>query len=134
MPSISAARLLSIGTLVSAGLISTVVIVNIVRSLPHQFQDFSLAFWIVSIDIILLCLLLALGTVTRSSWMNHNFGFMQYSAGAGMLLMFIGSLTLGSQWYQNVVGGIAIFWGIVSIIVHFCYSDGVHRTEPLLPS
>lgn len=134
----SAARLLAIGSLACAGGCIAADIINVVSLLPSQLtQNFSIAFWVTSIDLLLLAALLAFGSLTTHPKMVHHFGFLQYSAGTGMLLMFLGSMTLGMAGKIGLVSGAtAIAWGALSVVVH-CVSPrttDAPRNEPLLPS
>jgi hypothetical protein len=66
----------------------------------------------------------------------HYFGFLQYSAGSGMLLMFIGCFVMGMAGQFGLISGAtSIGWGALSVVVHYATADrGAARNEPLLPS
>ena len=93
MASMPATRLLAAGTLSCAASCAASNIINFVWGLPKQLSN--LTFWILTVDILILCALLALGSLMRHEFVTKYFGFLQHLAGVGMLLMFIGSLVLG---------------------------------------
>lgn len=136
MAPMSATRLISFGTLAAAIACAAATIINFVWYLPEQFSKaFSITFWILTVDIVLLCALLALGSISRHEKVLHHFGFMQYSAGTGMLLIFIGSLVLGMAGNVGLISGAtSIGIGGLSIVVHFATEPRgeAARTEPLL--
>ena len=53
-----------------------------------------------------------------SRWLATYFGFSQFPAGSGLLLLLIGILALGTASNVKFVGWISISWGIVSLIAH----------------
>ena len=138
MPCLSS--MLSIGTLMCSVGCAAAAIINFVRGLPAQFSSsIKIAFWVSTIDILLLCFLLALGSAYSSEKLNLYFGFLQYSAGSGMLLIFIGSLVLGiAGELGEICGATAMGWGAFSIMIHCATSGadvrGAPRNEPLLPA
>ena len=135
-PTMPATRLLSMGTLACATACAATCVINFVQQIPQQMHNFSIAFWVSSVDVLLLCALLGLGAVTRHAQIEQLFGFLQFSAGAGFLLMFIGSLVLGMAGTVGIVSGaVSMSWGLVSMFLHCATGESsAPRNEPLLPS
>lgn len=132
-----APRFLAIGTLVCAAACATATIFNFVSAVPGHF--FTVSFWVStfvsSLDILLLCALLALSALSKSERLYRLFGFLQYSAGSGLLVIFVGSRVLGAAGYLGIaVGALSMGFGAVCVTIHFAIErDGdAPRNEPLL--
>ena len=61
---------------------------------------------------------LAFVSLSPSQWLATYFGFSQFPAGSGLLLILIGILALGTASDVKFVGWICIAWGILDLIAH----------------
>lgn len=131
-------RVITIGTLACAVGVCGVCVAAFVIGIPSQFKyGFTISFWVVNIDIILFALLIALTSLSKNETLQQLFGFLQYKAGSGAALLFLGSLALGMAGTIGlVVGSITMAWGAISIVGHFATprTSSAPRHEPLLPS
>ena len=135
---VSISRILSFVTLCCALAAAASDIINFVEHLSDQLtHHFALEFWLLSVDIVLLCALLALGSLVGTERIFQYFGFLRYPLGTGMLLIFIGTLVVGMAGTFGWVTGIACMaWGLISCAIHFATERGSQAptNEPLLPS
>ena len=136
MSGLTLQRVVAFGTLACATACCAANVINFVRALPDQLaHHFVIAFWLLSLDIVLLTALLFIGSLVRSARFLHYFGFLQYTAGSGVLLTLIGSLVIGMAGQIGLIAGAAsIGWGGLSCAIHCATKSRTPATnEPLLP-
>jgi hypothetical protein len=77
--------------------------------------------------------MLTLISLTTMRCIPVHFGFLQWMAGSGSTLLFSGILSLGTWFAGQIIGGISIAWGVISIVAHFMLrGQGGHVNAPLL--
>ena len=131
-------RVITIGTLATSLACVVCCVYTFIIGLPGIFKSgFNISFIVTTFDIILLCLLIALTSLSRNETLQHLFGFLQYKAGTGFSLIFVGSLVLGMAGTVGlIIGSVTMAWGVISIVGHFTVSGstGAPTHEPLLPA
>jgi hypothetical protein len=129
----SRARILSLGTFCCAAVCAAAVVTDMFRMFPNYLGDAFQAF-LVHLYALVFILLLLISSLVQNSWLLRHFGFLQYSSGSGLFLIFVGSLC---YWYADILGqygGIAsMVWGALMVVFSCAqrHSYGTH-TEPLL--
>ena len=129
----SRARILSLGTFCCAAVCAAAVVIDLIKMFPNYLGDAFQAF-LVHLYALVFILLLLISSLVQNSWLLRHFGFLQYSSGSGLFLIFVGSLC---YWYADILGqygGIAsMVWGALMVVFSCAqrHSYGTH-TEPLL--
>jgi hypothetical protein len=113
--SFSPHKLLQLGNL-AVGL--ALIIANFFSFLG-TFITFQLLSVVILLFLVLGGCLLSVAALCSSRSLALYVGFLQFPLGSGLLLVLLGVLNLGSGGLVgNVVGGIAIGWGVVNILGH----------------
>ena len=78
-------------------------------------------------------LMLALSSLCMWRFWVLYLGFVQYMFGTGCALCVLGIMNLGTGSLGQVIGSGSIFWGVLSIFLHFYFkSSGAVVHIPLM--
>ena len=105
--------------------VSLAVFVLSFVSFINVFNIFDLVTFFAIVYLLLLSALLIAAAIFRFSFLSKYFGFLSCYAGCGVLMVVVGTNSLGIyEIWGQIVGGICIAWGLLEIVAHCLYYRG----------